>query len=120
VTLVELLEQETDIDLIDSLVAALGRCGDARALFVLLETLKHSNERVRHSAVRSLGTLGDEETCLRLINLLEDQTMPVRAGNDGISRVRISSALREEARIAVARIRARDLEEPERPWWKFW
>jgi HEAT repeat protein len=119
-TLVEMLEQEQDIDLIESLVASLGRCGDARVLPFLHKMVAHCDEGIRLSAIHSLGALGDEQTRARLISLLDARTVPVTVGDDGISHVAISPAIREEARGALAWIRARDSDRPQRASWKFW
>lgn len=78
----ELLAQvaaERDARVLATLLLALGRLGDRRALGALAGHLRHEDRRVRANAVEALGLLGGEEVHRLIRPFLEDPDNRVRA-----------------------------------------
>jgi HEAT repeat protein len=72
------LEQETDPDVQESLLQALGASKDPRATAGLVRVLGDSVPRVREAAARVLGALGDERAVAALIAASRDSDHEVR------------------------------------------
>ena len=104
-TLIEMLRQESDVELAEQIVFALADIRDPEALPVLLKMTEHRDSIVRYHAITALGTLRDPRAIPTLTALLEDQTKPERANEDG-SVARFQRTIGQEARAALAQIRA--------------
>ena len=76
---VSVLEDELDLQVIDSCLVALGHLGDPAAVPLILEHRKNSDPDVRFAVAFALGSFADEPAAIKaLLELLEDNDPDVR------------------------------------------
>jgi HEAT repeat protein len=76
---VGVLEDELDLEVIDSCLVALGHLGDPRALPLILEHRKNTDPDVRFAVAFALGSFADEPAAIApLLQLMEDEDPDIR------------------------------------------
>jgi HEAT repeat protein len=76
--LLPMLEQETDVDVLQAVAIALGHLGDPEAIPHLIKLKKHPDAGVRYGVVHGLLTYDDESAIEALIELSQDVDEDVR------------------------------------------